>query len=421
MEERPIGIDRPEEDNEKPIEKKGRYPSFIEYFMRHREDSDREKSEEETDDDEEKENGPDKHRLRKVFRRLFGRIATVEKMPVNEPEEPLPAFNPDVTATTRQEVPKNPVLAQENEWNMPLEIEAKEQSRTDETEAPALQREELDTPVYAQEQEQQPDEQEQGASGAGIEIPLQASMDNEAVDLPEIKHQDSFRPSDRDDNHKHWQEAVTAGLVVDQMSRWRDRKIKRQVRQQDKIIDQLKEKIEAANNTSERQLPPTESPTPERRNIVRSFERSQPTPEKAIKRPELRLPTDEQIEVVTGSPEAILLAEKEQDIAPVEVLKEVTKVVEKGVAIESLYERRAEIKDEPTPEGSAVAVGSILAAMKPRVAASDEVLSAESLRALSPTSAAKTSPDLYKTAAINGFWAAICIIVLAAIAYLVVN
>ncbi len=110
--------------------------------------------------------------------------------------------------------------------------------------------------------------------------------------------------------------------------------------------------------------------------------------------------------------------------APEVVLETVVKAAERDAPIERLYERRHEIKDEPTRSTGAAAIGSLLTPSTPfsmssygHKGSSDKTASLD--RNL-PTEAL-TTPSLYKQAVQAGFWAAMVIMVVAAISLMTVR
>ena len=140
------------------------------------------------------------------------------------------------------------------------------------------------------------------------------------------------------------------------------------------------------------------------------------------------------IEMPIAPERAINIPEAKRVLAPVEqrqelekppefetstLLKEVAKAAESNVPVERVFERSHEVKDDKNAAVGAASIGSIVAARAAQQSIpSDGVSNAASSVGGLPIIGDSARGSLYSQAVKNGFWAAIAIIVLGVIAYL---
>lgn len=226
--------------------------------------------------------------------------------------------------------------------------------------------------------------------------------------------------------------SLLTGLVVDQLSRRRDRKIRAEQKEQAKEIkkvEQRQEKLQTAQEASRAQLKSLltieeagkliESQQPGLQNAEqlqqldpRPKDNAELQPVAQKEQVKYAMPDLENIEQPLYKPVA--------EVKPETVLKRVEKAAEKGVPLENIFERRHEVKDAPTPD-TMKSVGDILKKGTPSVPASrasygqnweQQLRAAQQQAAFSPHQSDKT---IYKKAVGRGLAAAAVILAIALI------
>ncbi len=118
------------------------------------------------------------------------------------------------------------------------------------------------------------------------------------------------------------------------------------------------------------------------------------------------------------------VAQSSEVVRPNNIAEQVAEAAEHDVPVERAFERSHEVKDDkshPVAAAGAASVGSVVAASTAAgMAASSKVAGSDNAKDL-PFVSDEAAREFYRRAAARGFWAAICLIVLGTIAYLVVK
>ena len=171
-------------------------------------------------------------------------------------------------------------------------------------------------------------------------------------------------------------------------------------------LEQLQQKSqEQIRQLREKREVPEVRPLVPNSERVESTGRPSPTPEKMRPAPEaLVRPLEVKREI----------KEPELPVRPDVVLEKVVQAAEKNAPIEKLYERRAEVKDEPSKFNSNFASGPVPISSVLTQAVQQSALDDRGRKQLArAVSRAHESNDsgMYKKAAVGGFWAALVILV----------
>ncbi len=117
---------------------------------------------------------------------------------------------------------------------------------------------------------------------------------------------------------------------------------------------------------------------------------------------------------------------QEQEVAKREqykIMEQVANAAEHDVPVEIAFERSHEVKDDLSSPTAAASIGAIMAAQaeEQRRTARSQTVARRNLEDVSglPFVNKPQTPDMYQQAMKRGFWAAVCIIILGMIAYLV--
>lgn len=188
------------------------------------------------------------------------------------------------------------------------------------------------------------------------------------------------------------------------------------------VVKQNREQLEALKRAREGQAPVESGPSA--RNTI---ERPPTAPkerittvEQPIRSPEAAKYTPE----VKEQPRLVVEREVKQEVQPEKILEQVVDAAEHDMPVERIFERSHEVKDDKTVPGAAVSVGAVMNAQAAvnqyqdlRQAKQSVGTQGGPLPFVSDSAAHKS----YKQAVKMGFWAAVMIIILGAIAYLVVK
>ena len=202
----------------------------------------------------------------------------------------------------------------------------------------------------------------------------------------------------------------------------------------DKKLDTLRQEnrqaIESLREKRDMQTAPQQAlrpeKTPQRPEVSNEFSKITQNRQEAVARAAKRLQTENipvpQPESPKRRAEEIARRIEEYERrheAPEKVLKEAVTAAEVDAPVERVYERRQEVRDEPTvasAAGGIMSVGTILQQSGQPYLNDVQAASGGRPQSLDPIH----QREVYKQAAQNGFMGAICIIVLAILAYLLV-
>lgn len=184
-------------------------------------------------------------------------------------------------------------------------------------------------------------------------------------------------------------------------------------RQLDTLVQQNREQLEALKR--ERSSVIEKSPAPVRTEAARPKIDKQPLP-----RPETVVNRERKPELQTENKPKLEYTPEQQSRL---IMEKVADAAENDVAVESAYELRHEIKDEPTVGSSASSVGAIMAAKLAEQGRASHQLASNQVNSESglPVINDQQQADMYKKAMHAGFWAAMCIIIIGTLAYLMVK
>jgi hypothetical protein len=157
------------------------------------------------------------------------------------------------------------------------------------------------------------------------------------------------------------------------------------------------------------------------------MERSVPTarPERIITAEQPKIAPERTVPVPEAKEQPRLVFEKQdkEEIQPERILEQIADAAEHDLPVERIFERSHEVKDDNTvPAGAAASVGAV---MNARAAAQYQTLR-QAKQPVNPQGNLPVVSDeavraAYKQAVKKGFWAAIMIIILGSIAYLMVK
>ena len=147
----------------------------------------------------------------------------------------------------------------------------------------------------------------------------------------------------------------------------------------------------------------------------------QPQLEKAVPAPETPKPSALETQV---KPIQKVEQPRREEVKPEKILEQVADAAEHNIAVERVFERSHEVKDDQVMPGAAASVGSVVAdrasTLPPRNA--PPVFQSPVIHNLpSQVVNEKEAAEIYKQAIKTGFWAAIAIIILGSLAYLVIQ
>jgi hypothetical protein len=111
---------------------------------------------------------------------------------------------------------------------------------------------------------------------------------------------------------------------------------------------------------------------------------------------------------------------KQEEIQPEKILEQVADAAEHNIAVERVFERSHEVKDDQAMPGAATSVGAVMADRT----GSMPYKIAQPIGAQPPTlldTHKEVTAEVYRQAMKSGFWAAIAIIVLGSLAYLMIK
>ena len=395
---RPSWEESKKDDKEKtttPIPGEG----FLAYLARLRQQEvERQNQEsEEDEDDEETEGGKKKNRLRRLFNKLFGSIAPVEKIGSASAS----------TTEGRQTASESDLPEAEN------------------TEPPSAQDEfVLDLPKVPNERVSQSIE-----TPIAPEVPRSIEEQTEPAVMPEVLYERSAeiptsKPAPEQaviDRRVGWGPAILTGLTVDQLSRHRDRKLKREDQRIKREVQQLNHNMTVTKNIT-RQLEQLAQGTNKEMETVKSrtqqFERRLGVIQPAVEQIDANNQAGKAPEKLRHLPERPIeyqakLPEISPEVTPIVVLQEVETAAERNVPLEASLEKRHEIKDEDavSQQFGATSVGKVLADLHQQTTHQHAAFSQTLQDRTKLSSNLPVNPMMYKQAAQSGFWAGMAIAV----------
>lgn len=363
----------------------------------------------ETEKDDEKEEKP-KSRFSRFFGKLFGHMASKEDVRTGQGNRPhVPLYELFMSPTEKVQDPELPKPTE------PLEKEVS-WSPTESTE--------YDTPEESISRKREAPIQELDINQPTTEPIEQIALRNTEYSEPRSREQTVFERRSEPEPVKREQvieRRVAEPLAVLEyfLRRRAVKNVERQVRKETATLEKrLRQSTEATERLEQLQQKSQEQirqlrekrDAPERRPGVAAprsekIERPLPIPEKRQPVPEtLVRPLEVKAEV----------KEPERPVRPDIVLEKVVEAAEKNAPIEKLYERRAEVKDEPSKFSSHVASGPVPISTVLSQTVQQSVLDGKARKQLAKAvrNAHQSNEDgMYKKAAVSGFWAALIILV----------
>lgn len=394
--------------------------------------------ENEPDEDDDKEKKPKEKKLPRLLQRIFGKIAEV--IPSGEPaqeagKEPeekvtdnaLQTTSPNEVEVSLREAPPDQITpAEQDETEVSLQNDPSELQRKQKAVLPnstPRQPQQLENNLHIPQeiQPQTPDTLPVASENRGS---------GESSPTPEVRYVPDVRG----------EKAAAAFFVTEEiLSRYRDRKQKRAIRSLEKGQKNAQETVknlsqetqeirinqaqqaEAWRRAFEYQQTP---PASEQPRIIeqQTVPEARPIPPETQPRPIIERVSANEAEKKEAPPippplERMIVPK----VKPEAVLHKIEEAAEKNVPLEDYYERRHEVKDTPTQSTAAILQGMGLSAIAPQpTQPARQAVPPIYDYGVSPKSQLPAAhPQMYRQAAKSGFWGAMAILILAAIAYFV--
>jgi hypothetical protein len=396
----------------------------------------RRKKSPETEDDEDKETGKKpKSRFSRLFSKLFPRIASKEEVSPERP--PIPLYE--------LFMPPTPPAAERPEEITAQQVDAIETQEYN-PEPPATDNPEknADQPI-----EQTPDPiQPDRLNVEEVAPPVEERLDPAMISLREREFSEPISERTvferRTEVAEPKRERIIERRVAEPLAvleyflrRRAVKNIEKQVKKETASLEKRLRQGSAANERLEKLAQKSQEQVSElrqKREIIQSpvikSETNERIVERQVSRPE-KPPTMlvEKMEptetIAHHNPESRKVDEdKEPIVQPERILERVVEAAEHNAPIEKVYERRHEIKDEPSAKGSGFGGGAIPIGTVINQAMQQNNLSAKERKQLARAvekAHQNNNRNLYKQAAISGFWTALVIIVSLTIAILMRN
>jgi len=363
----------------------------------------------ETEKDDETEEKP-KSRFSRFFGKLFGQMASKEDIRTGQGDRPhVPLYELFMPPTEKVHEPELPKPAE------PLEREV----RWSPTESA-----DYANPEESVDKEREAPIQEVEMNRPTTEPIEQAALRSTEYSEPRAREQTVFERRSEPEPVKREQvieRRVGEPLAVLEyfLRRRAVKNVERQVRKETATLEKrLRQSTEATERLEQLQQKSQEQ--------IRQLREKREAPEI---RPGVAVPRPEKIERPTTSPEKrqpvpetlvrplevrAEIKEPELPVRPDVVLEKVVEAAEKNAPIEKLYERRAEVKDEPSKFSSHVASGpvpiSTVLSQSVQQSALDDKARKQLAKAVRNAHQSNEG-GMYKKAAVSGFWAALIILV----------
>jgi hypothetical protein len=377
----------------------------------------------ETEEDEGETGKKPKSRFGRLFNKLFSRMATKEEISIEQEHPHIPLYElfmppkPDnKLAESEVTTPVQPEVVTEDEvsWS-PRETPKPEKQPVTETPTEYREPQSIVEPGRMHwERAQAPDT-----------VTLRSNEYNE----PRIREQTVFER--RSEVVPGKREQIIERRVAEPLAVLeyflRRRAVKNVERRVKKETASLEKRLRQGNQSTERLDQLTQKSQEqlrqlrEKRDVVPEYtatktERSERIIEQPVRKtPEKILNRIEKPEKPSMIPESkIEYKEEALPVKPEVILEKVAEAAEHNAPLEKVYERRHEIKDEPTKfntmiGGSAVSISTVLASTMQQSALTDK--DRKELARLTEKAHRSNEKSLYKQAAVSGFWAALIILV----------